>query len=106
MTAEDQARRMGEAWDRAPHPRELATRLVVDETGGVRTFSLGAHAPALTMDDIARIHRLWIEAIRTVGPEVHHRDIVTAALGSFEDELVGPQHERALARLGHAESRT
>jgi hypothetical protein len=48
---------------------------------------------------VERIHHLWVDAVRVVGSEVHHRDIVTAALSSFEEELTGPNRDHALARL-------
>ena len=44
-----------------------------------------AHAPHLTPDDIDRIHRLWTEAVHTLGPAVHHRDVVIAALLGAEE---------------------
>ena len=100
MTAQDQALRLGETWDRVPHDRSLATHLAVySPDGSVKRFSLGAHAPALSPDDVERIHQLWTEAIKTVGPELHHRDVVAAALASFEEELSGEQRLRALDRL-------
>ncbi len=100
MPAEDQALQLGQAWDRDPHDRTLATYLAVYTAGGqVKRFALGAHAPALSPEDIERIHGLWIEAIQIVGPEIHHRDIVAAALGSFQDELAGDHHDAAVARL-------
>jgi amino acid transporter len=100
MTAQDQALRLGEIWDRVPHDRSLATHLAVySSDGSVRRFSLGAHAPALSPDDVERIHQLWAEAIRVVGPEVHHRDVVAAALASFEDELLGDRRAKAIDRL-------
>ena len=93
MSPDDQAQLMGEAWDRTPHDRELATQFVVHGTDGrVQRFSLGAHAPALTPEDVERIHRLWVEAVKTLGPNVHHRDVVAAALDSLEQEL---QRDRA-----------
>jgi amino acid transporter len=100
MTAQDQALRLGEIWDRVPHDRSLATHLAVySSDGSVKRFSLGAHAPALSPDDVERIHQLWAEAIRVVGPEVHHRDVVAAALASFEDELLGDRRAKAIERL-------
>ena len=58
--------------------------------------------PAVDADlasaDVERIHRLWVEAVSRLGPEVHHRDIVTAALASYEDELQRDR-VRAMARL-------
>ena len=60
---------------------------------------VGAHAPDLSPRDIECIHLLWVEAVKVVGPNVHHRDIITAALRSLEDELEGTQRETAIARL-------
>jgi amino acid transporter len=100
MTASDQSDRLGEAWDRTPHPADVGTRLVVyTRDGRAHSYALGAHAPELSLDDIDRIHRLWLEAVKAVGPGVHHRDIVTAALGSFEQSLGGPDRDGAVARL-------
>jgi amino acid transporter len=99
MDAADQARLLGDAWDRTARPADLSTRLVVIGKGGRQhAFLLGAHAPDLSASDVDRIHRLWLDAIRSVGPDVHHRDIVTAALGSFEEEL-RRNPEQALTRL-------
>jgi hypothetical protein len=100
MTAQDQALRLGEVWDRLPHDRSLATHLAVYSSDGtVQRFSMGAHAPALSPDDVERIHQLWTEAIGVVGPELHHRDVVAAALASFEDELLGERRALAIDRL-------
>ena len=99
MSAAEQAHYLGDAWDRTPHDASVATALTVyTQDGNVRHFPLGAHAPHLTPEDIDRIHRLWLEAVKTSGREIHHRDIVSAALGSFEDELRGDA-SRALARV-------
>jgi amino acid transporter len=99
MTAADQARLLGEAWDRTPHPPDLATRLVVRATDGrTSTFTLGAHAPELSIEDVERIHKLWLDAVKAVGPDIHHRDVVTAALESLEEELRSGR-DRAVERL-------
>jgi len=99
MTADDQARLLGEAWDRTSHDRELATRLIVHAPDGqVRQFSLGAHAPNLSPEDIERIHQIWLDAVKAVGPAIHHRDIVAAALASFEEEMATAR-DRAVDRL-------
>jgi hypothetical protein len=102
MSGDAQALQVGQFWDRVPHDRALATQLVIDEPDGeVRRFSLGAHAPSLSAHDIEQIHLLWVEAVKTIGPEVHHRDVVAAALGSLQDELAGEKRELAVARLRH-----
>jgi hypothetical protein len=90
----EQAHQMGAAWERTPHDRTLVTDLIVfHAVGGITRFSLGAHPPHLTGEDIDRIHRLWMEAVRVVGPAVHHRDVVVAALDGLEHELKSsPSH--------------
>ena len=100
LSAEDQAHLMGEAWDRTPHDRGLATRFVVlSADGSVRRFTLGAHAPDLSPEDIERIHRLWVDLVKAAGPAIHHRDVVAAALGTLERDLLGPRRDEAIARL-------
>ena len=102
MTPSDQAASLGEVWERMPGAHEMATELVVVSTEG-REFRywLGAHAPSLTADDVARIHRLWLQATKEVGGSLHHSDVVSAALSSFEEEF-GGSHAVALARLRRA----
>ena len=100
MPPERQALLLGEAWDRTPHDAELSTRLVVlGKDGGARRFSLGAHTPDLSSADIERIHRLWVEGVRLVGPGLHHRDVVTAALTGLEQELRSETRQSAIDRL-------
>ena len=100
MTPERQALLLGEAWDRTPHDMDLATRFVVlCKSGHVKRYSLGAHTPDLSSQDIDQIHRLWVDAVRAVGPDVHHRDIVSVALSAMEDDLSGARREDLLARL-------
>ncbi len=99
MSADAQALRMGQVWDRVPHDRAIATQLTIFMPDGqIKNFSLGAHAPALSPQDIEQIHLMWVEAVKEVGPDVHHRDVVAAALSSLQDEWA-QRHELALARL-------
>ena len=100
LSSVDQSRLMGDAWDRTPHERDLATCFVIHASNGsVERFSLGAHAPNLFPSDIDRIHRLWVEVVKEIGPSVHHRDIVAAALNSLEKDLKGPHHAKAIDTL-------
>jgi amino acid transporter len=105
MSAEAQALQFGQIWDRIPHERELITELVIHEGTLVKRFALGAHAPALSPQDVERIHLLWVEAVKLVGPQVHHRDIVAAALGSLQDELAGEHRDVAVDRLRQLQAR-
>ncbi len=88
MTAGDQAHQMGYAWDRTPHDRGLVTTFVIHHADdNVERFSLGAHAPNFSPEDIERIHTVWVKGVKTVGPAIHHRDIVMAALDSLDEEF-------------------
>ena len=100
MPADRQAHLLGEAWDRTPHDFDLSTRLVVlGKDRAVRRYSLGAHLPDLSSSDVERIHLLWVDAVRDIGPTLHHRDIVAAALATLEEELGGQRRPEAVERL-------
>jgi magnesium transporter len=43
------------------------------------------------------IHRVWLDAVKAVGPHVHHHDVVRAALTQMEQQLTGQQRDDALA---------
>jgi magnesium transporter len=100
LSAEDQARLLGEAWERASKPEPLDVRLVIcHRSGRADTFHLGAHPPSLTSGDLDLIHRVWLDAVKTVGPHVHHHDVVRAALTQMEQQLTGAQRDEALAAI-------
>jgi magnesium transporter len=100
LSAEEQARLVGEAWERADKPEPLDVRLVVyHRSGRADTYHLGAHPPSLTSGDLDLIHRLWLDAVKTVGPHVHHHDVVRAALTQMEQQLTGSQRDEALATI-------
>jgi magnesium transporter len=97
LSAEDQARMLGEAWERADKPEPLDVRLVIlHRSGRADTYHLGAHPPSLTQGDLELIHRVWLDAVKAVGPHVHHHDVVRAALTTMEQQLNGPQRNEAL----------
>jgi amino acid transporter len=100
LTGAQMAHRLGEAWDRIEKSRNVRSRLVTYRlTGEVETFLLGPHAPPLSQEDLDLIHRLWLDAIERYGLEVHHRDVVRAALEEMERDLGGEDRDRALARI-------
>ena len=88
LSADDQARLLGEAWERARKPEPLDVRLVIHHSSGrTAVYHLGAHAPTLSPDDLHLIHSLWLDAVKAVGPHVHHHDVVRAALTHMEQQL-------------------
>jgi magnesium transporter len=98
LSADEQARLLGEAWESAEKPKNQQLRLVVYRNSGrTDSYHLGAHPPSLTPSDLDLIHRVWLNAVKAVGPEVHHHDVVRAALTQMEQQLTGPQREEALA---------
>ena len=91
MSADEQARLLGEAWEHAEKPETLNVRLVIyHNSGRTDVYHLGAHPPSLTPGDLELIHRLWLDAVKAVGPHVHHHDVVRAALTQMEQQLNGP----------------
>ena len=80
--------------------KPLDVRLVIyHRSGRTDTYHLGAHPPSLTPGDLDLIHRLWLDAVKAVGPHVHHHDVVRAALTQMEQQLTGPQRDDALAAI-------
>jgi magnesium transporter len=97
LSADEQARLLGEAWENAAKPEPLDVRLVVyHRSGRTDSYHLGAHPPSLTAADLDQIHRLWLDVTKAIGPQVHHHDVVRAALRQMEQQLNGPQREEAL----------
>ena len=76
--------------------------MVQRRSGRTDTYYLGAHPPALSPGDLDLIHRLWVDATKTIGPRLHHHDVVRAALMQMEQQLNGPERDEALAVLGRA----
>jgi magnesium transporter len=98
LAANDQGRLLGEAWERTEKQNAQHLRLVIHRgSGRTDSYHLGAHTPSLTPNDLDLIHRVWLDAVKAVGPHVHHHDVVRAALTQMEQQLSGPQRDEALA---------
>ncbi|HWO01413.1 MAG TPA: APC family permease [Blastocatellia bacterium] len=91
MTAQEQARELGRAWERLPEkPRRQVAFKVIEPNGKEHIVHLGAHAPHLTEDDVNLIHKLWIQVSNIPSRrKVHHRDVVRVALNRLERDLRG-----------------
>jgi amino acid transporter len=100
FAASDQARLLGEAWERVEGSDRVRTRLVAYKVGGeIQTYVLGPHAPTLTPEDLDLIHRLWLEAVAEIGIDVHHRDVVRVALEKLQREIEGVRRREAMALI-------
>jgi len=102
LSSADQAHLLGEAWERADKTDARTARLVIaHRSGRTDTYHIGAHPPSLTPVDLDLIHRVWLDAVKAVGPHVHHHDVVRAALTQMEQQLTGPSRDEALAAIRH-----
>ena len=100
LSVADQARMLGDAWEQAQKPDPLDVRLVIyHRSGRTDSFHLGAHPPSLSTRDLDLIHRVWLDAVKSIGPHVHHHDVVRAALTQMEQQLTGPHRDDALAAI-------
>ncbi|HEY2433443.1 MAG TPA: magnesium transporter [Vicinamibacterales bacterium] len=100
LSAEAQARFLGEAWERGPHRVAGDVRLVIHHASGrADIFHIGAHAPALSARDLELIHSIWLDAARSIGPHIHHHDVVRAALTQMAQQLNGPERDSALQAI-------
>jgi amino acid transporter len=94
MTAEEQAFRMGQAWEALPEPKRQFNFYVIDDQGQAKVFYIGPHAPKLTPDDVQLVHRLWLNMRRD--PTVtglHHSDIITYALTRLASQYARDKQE-------------
>ncbi len=91
MTAQEQARGLGRAWERLVEmPRREVRFKVVSNDGSEHVVYLGAHAPHLTEEDISLIHKIWLQVSSVPSRRrVHHRDVVRVALNRLERDLKG-----------------
>jgi len=101
MSPEEQAMRLGEAWEALPHkPKHQVCFRVVNSDGTTNDFYLGAHAPHLAEDDIDVIHKLWLDVSHEKGGEdAHHKEIVTVALTRLGEALEGTERRRVLEQI-------
>ncbi len=100
LSSDTQARLLGEAWERNETGHLHGVRLVIlHRSGRTETYHLGAHDPTLTSGDLDLIHQMWLDAVKALGPHVHHHDLARAALKQMADQLKGPGREAALESI-------
>ena len=91
MSAVEQSRQLGRAWERLIQtPRRQVRLRILGQHGWEEDFYLGAHAPEFTEDDLNLIHKIWLDVSRIPARHrVRHRDVVRVALDRLERELHG-----------------
>jgi amino acid transporter len=98
LSPEQQAKLLGDAWERlSDKPQERIRFRVIGTDGEIRDFYLGAHAPELTDEEINFIHKLWLNVRDEHGLEdIRHKHIVIAALIRLADELYEDRRQQVL----------
>jgi amino acid transporter len=81
MSGEEQAFRLGQAWEAMPEPKRQFVFQVVGHNQSVETFRIGPHTPTMKSEDVHLVHKIWLDVKRQQGTDdIHHSDIVTLAL--------------------------
>jgi amino acid transporter len=91
MTVQEQERSLGRSWEAlGSRPRREVCFRVLEPDGVAHVVYLGAHAPNLSDEDVALIHKLWLQISDIPSRRrVHHRDVVRVALNRLERDLRG-----------------
>ncbi len=100
MSAAEEARRAGLAWEGLPSPKPQLTVEVYSPRGREEVYYLGPHAPHLTPNEIDLLHKIWLDCSQRLEPEeIHHHDIVHFALTEVEQKLHEEHDSEVLERL-------
>ena len=100
LTADEQAKLTGDAWERLPEPRPRLTMEVCAPDGAIREYFLGPHTPRMRPQDVELMHKLWLDI--TSDPKfagAHHYHIVALALEELKRELSTEQRVQLLEKL-------
>jgi amino acid transporter len=88
LTADEQGKLTGDAWERLPEPRPRLTLVVYEPDGTSEEYLLGPHTPRMRPQDVNLMHKVWLDV--TKDPRfagAHHYHIVALALEELQREL-------------------
>jgi amino acid transporter len=100
LTPDEQAKLLGDAWERLPEPRPRLILEIHEDHGKVNEYLLGPHAPRMRPQDLELMHQVWLDI--TSDPKyagAHHYHIVAVALEELRRELNSDQRAEVLAKL-------
>lgn len=100
LTADEQGKLTGDAWERLPDPKPRCVLEVHAPDGSTDEYYLGPHTPRLREQDNALLHRIWLKL--TADPRyrgLHHYDIVHLALRELEQELESGKRDQLIGML-------
>jgi amino acid transporter len=88
LTADEQGKLTGDAWERLPEPRPRLRLVVVEPNGNKHEYLLGPHTPRMRQEDVDLLHSLWKEA--TTDPryrQLHHFHVLNVALQELAERM-------------------
>ena len=88
LTADEQGKLTGDAWERLPEPRPRLRLVVFDPEGPKHEYMLGPHTPRMRQEDVDLLHGLWKEV--TTDPkyrELHHYHVLNVALQEMKSRM-------------------
>jgi amino acid transporter len=100
LTADEQAKLTGDAWERLPEPRPRLILEVCAPDGTIREYALGPHTPRMRSQDVELMHRLWLNI--TSDPKfagAHHYHVMALALEELQRELNTEKRAELLLKL-------
>jgi amino acid transporter/nucleotide-binding universal stress UspA family protein len=100
LTADEQGKLTGDAWERLPEPRPRLTLVVYEPDGSSHEYLLGPHAPRMRPQDVNLMHKVWLDITgdpRFAG--AHHYHVVALALEELQRELKAGTREELLDKL-------
>jgi len=100
LTADEQGKLTGDAWERLPEPRPRLTLVVFEPDGTSHEYLLGPHAPRMRPQDVNLMHKVWLDITRDPRfAGAHHYHVVALALEQLQRELKGGTREELLDKL-------
>lgn len=100
MSVDQQARRIGDAWEQIQDERKRKLRILrlIATDGTERVYELGAHRPTIAPEDIELTHKLWLD-MAGEHEDLHHNEVISVALQRLAQDLAGQERKGALAQL-------
>ncbi len=88
LTADEQGKLTGDAWERLPEPRPRLRLVVFEQDGTKHDYMLGPHTPRMRQEDVDLLHGMWKEV--TSDPkyrELHHYHVLNVALQEMKQRM-------------------
>jgi hypothetical protein len=100
LSADEQAKMTGDAWERLPEPKPRLTMEIISCNGRRHEYPLGPHEPRFRASDVELLHRIWLEI--TSHPQcagLHHFHVLALALRELERNLRSSRRESLLEEI-------